>query len=444
MQISKFLKNPLVAGTLLMTAAGVISRVIGFFYRIFLAQTIGAEALGIYQLIAPVFALCFALTASSVQTTVSKFVGDACGSCTDAAEGEAKARMYLRIGLLISCTLSLFTGILLYTKADWIALRLLGETRCAPLLSLLSFSLLPCCIHACINGYYYGKKQALVPSVCQLAEQLARVGSVYLLYRITLEKGTTLGAYHAVAGLVLGECAGLLVGTWAIALEKRPRASASGSLRTALYAFAAMAVPLTLNRVTASLFSSLENLLIPQMLQKFGYSAADALSVFGVLTGMTLSVILFPGVLTNSFSVLLLPAISEAQGQNQREKIACAIRRASLYGLLLGLVFTAAFFALGPWMGNVLFHNALAGAFIRQLSFLCPLLYITSLLNSILHGLGLPKPVLFVTLLACLIRIAMIVLLVPRCGIDAYLWSLLLSGVFTVTADLLLLHPFSR
>ena len=49
-------------------------------------------------------------------------------------------------------------------------------------------------------------------------------------------------------------------------------------------------------------------------------------------------------------------------------------------------------------MGEVLFHNTLAGNFICQLSWLCPLLYVTSLLNSILHGLGNARQVLFVTL----------------------------------------------
>lgn len=140
-----------------MTASGIASRIIGFFYRIFLAQTIGAEALGIYQLIAPVFAMCFALTASSIQTSISKFVGDACGKNAGTSQGEITARGYLLLGLVISCTASVIVGIFLYTQSDWIALHFLGELRCAPLLSLLSFSMLPCCIHACINGYYYGK-----------------------------------------------------------------------------------------------------------------------------------------------------------------------------------------------------------------------------------------------------------------------------------------------
>ena len=410
-----------------MTASGIASRIIGFFYRIFLAQTIGAEALGIYQLIAPVFAMCFALTASSIQTSISKFVGDACGKNAGTSQGEITARGYLLLGLVISCTASVIVGIFLYTQADWIALHFLGELRCAPLLSLLSFSMLPCCIHACINGYYYGKKRAGIPSFCQLVEQLARVGSVWLIYQYTLEKGMELTAFHAVAGLVAGECSGLITSLIAMSLEKRLPGHSyhtlSGQWKTMGKLFSSMAVPLTINRVTTALFNSLENLLIPQKLQAFGYSASDALSIFGILTGMTMSIILFPSVLTNSFSVLLLPAVSEAHSAHNHAQIARAIKKAILYGLLLGFVFTILFLVFGDRMGEVLFHNTLAGNFICQLSWLCPLLYVTSLLNSILHGLGNARQVLFVTLLACMIRICMILFLVPQYGIDAYLWG---------------------
>ena len=233
-----------------------------------------------------------------------------------------------------------------------------------------------------------------------------------------------------------------------MSLEKRlPRHSyhtLSGQWKTMGKLFASMAVPLTINRVTTALFNSLENLLIPQKLQAFGYSASDALSIFGILTGMTMSIILFPSVLTNSFSVLLLPAVSEAHSAHNHAQIARAIKKAILYGLLLGFVFTILFLVFGDRMGEVLFHNTLAGNFICQLSWLCPLLYVTSLLNSILHGLGNARQVLFVTLLACMIRICMILFLVPQYGIDAYLWGMLLSYVFAAIADILLLMPYSR
>lgn len=444
--LSSLKKNPLITGTLLMTAAGVLSRIIGFFYRIFLSRTIGAEALGIYQLIGPVFSLCFALTASSIQTSISKFVGDAIGGCKDSLCGEKKARAYLILGLVLSCGLSILTGIFMYFNADLIAVRFLGEARCAPLLVLLTYSLLPCCIHACINGYYYGKKNAFVPSLCQLIEQIARVGSVWIIFQITTEKGIPLTAFHAVCGLVIGECFGLLVSMSALLREKRlPRGSyTSDSIcnSTMTHAFLAMVIPLTINRLSVAFSTSLENLLIPQKLQLYGYTQTDALSIYGILSGMTLSIILFPCVLTNSLSVLLLPAISEARGRSNENQIRRTTQKAIRLGLLLGFAFTILFLLTGDMIGNKLFHNALAGRFICRLSWLCPLMYITSLLSSILHGLGRPKQVLFVNLLACLIRIGMIWFLVPAYGIGAYLWGLLLSQVFASVACMWLLLEF--
>ncbi len=444
--LSSIKKNPLITGTLLMTAAGVLSRIIGFFYRIFLSRTIGAEALGIYQLIGPVFSLCFALTASSIQTSISKFVGDAIGGCEDSLCGEKKARAYLVLGLVLSCGLSVLTGIFMYFNADRIAMRFLGEARCAPLLVLLTYSLLPCCIHACINGYYYGRKNAFVPSLCQLIEQIARVGSVWIIFQVTTEKGIPLTAFHAVCGLVIGECFGLLVSTSALLREKRlPRGSYTADSvcnRTMMHAFLAMAIPLTINRLAIAFSTSLENLLIPQKLQLYGYSQADALSVYGILSGMTLSIILFPCVLTNSLSVLLLPAISEAKGRANENQIRRATQKAIRLGLLLGFAFTILFLFTGDMIGNKLFHNALAGRFICRLAWLCPLMYVSSLLSSILHGLGCPKQVLFVNLLACLIRIGMIWFLVPGYGIGAYLWGLLLSQVFASVACMWLLREY--
>lgn len=444
--LSSLKKNSLITGTLLMTAAGVLSRIIGFFYRIFLSRTIGAEALGIYQLIGPVFSLCFALTASSIQTSISKFVGDAIGGCKDSLCGEKKARAYLILGLVLSCGLSILTGVFMYLNADWIAVRFLGEARCAPLLVLLTYSLLPCCIHACINGYYYGRKNAFVPSLCQLIEQIARVGSVWIIFQITTEKGIPLTAFHAVCGLVIGECFGLLVSMSALLREKRlPRGSyTSDSIcnSTMTHAFLAMVIPLTINRLSVAFSTSLENLLIPQKLQLYGYTQTDALSIYGILSGMTLSIILFPCVLTNSLSVLLLPAISEARGRSNENQIRRTTQKAIRLGLLLGFAFTILFLLTGDMIGNKLFHNALAGHFICRLAWLCPLMYITSLLNSILHGLGRPKQVLFVNLLACLIRIGMIWFLVPAYGIGAYLWGLLLSQVFASVACMWLLREF--
>lgn len=69
----------------------------GIFYRIFLSRTIGAEGLGIFNMVHPVYGICFALRAGSIQTAISRFV----------AADVQKEKQIFRTGLVISLTLSI-------------------------------------------------------------------------------------------------------------------------------------------------------------------------------------------------------------------------------------------------------------------------------------------------------------------------------------------------
>ena len=50
-------KEQFLKGTLILTCTGLLCRLAGFFYRIFLSHTIGAQGVGIYQLSLPLSAL---------------------------------------------------------------------------------------------------------------------------------------------------------------------------------------------------------------------------------------------------------------------------------------------------------------------------------------------------------------------------------------------------
>jgi stage V sporulation protein B len=428
--------SPLILGTIILSAAGIISRLVGFLYRIFLSRAIGASLLGLYQLVFPVITICYAISSMGIQTAISKFVAE-----------RPKSYRYLTAGLILSCLLSVVCESVLYFFSDWIAIHLLGDFRCGALLRILSYTMLPASIHACINGYYFGKKQTAVPALVQLVEQFARVGSVYLMYLIALEKGTTLTAAHAVWGVFFSELAGLFVSTTAIALgmekkctsTERVKEARELSIPAAACAVAGLAVPMAVNHTLLHLFSSYENLLIPQRLRMYGYSADDALSVYGVLSGMVLSILFFPGVLTNSVSVLLLPSVSEAAAHGNKEKTDRIVTLAIRYGLLFGFAFTVFFLVAGDFIGAVLFDNALCGTLLKKLSWLCPMMYLYGLLCSILHGMGHAKGVLGINLLSSLIRISMILFLVPRFGLSALLWGMLISQLFSAVAALILI-----
>ena len=428
-------KSSLITGTLLLTIAGVLTRIIGFFYRIFLSRVIGAEGLGIYQLTAPVMALGFALTSTGIQTAISRFVSNEVGK-----KNPGGARSYLFCGLWLSLLLSVLFSVILWKNTDFIARAWLGDARCAPLLSILSLSFVPSCIHACINGYYYGLKKTGVPALTQLAEQLARVAIVYVLFQIYTEQQQSVPLSVTMWGVVIGEIASTLVSVSCIRVLSGTT-DRGLSMVTCTRNLLAMAAPLTANRVILNLFSSYENIMIPNRLRLFGYEFSDALSVYGILTGMTMSVVMFPSVVTNSVSVLLLPAISEAKAAGDDALIRRTLKKTIESCLSLGFLATLAFLFTGDFLGNFLFGNALAGTFITTLGWICPFLYLGSTLSSILHGLGFPGLTFVLNLISCGIRILFVLFAVPVFGIKSYLWGILLSqAVLAFLAIILLLH----
>lgn len=435
-------KNVFITGTLLLTIAGVLTRIIGFFYRIFLSRTIGAEGLGIYQLISPVTALGFAITAAGIQTSISKYVSTEIGR-----KNPLGAKLYLFIGLIISLLLSALTSLLIYHQADFLSRAWLGDDRCIPLLKVLAFTFVPSCIHACINGYYYGLKKTAIPSLCQFIEQIARVGSVYLMYQIRLSQEKPMTLTITIWGLVLGEVASTLVSISTFGSFKGIGKQMQ-HFRTYTKNLFFMAVPLTANRVVLNLFGTFENIMIPNRLKLFGYTNSEALSVYGILTGMSMAIIMFPSVVTNSISVLLLPTISEAQSAGDDRLIRRTIKKTIESCLFLGFICTAGFILTGKFLGNFLFGNALAGTFIVTLGWICPFLYLSSTLSSILHGLGYPGITFCLNLIACAIRIVFVLFAVPIWGIKSYLSGILVSQIVIALLAIVILfrkvsHPAS-
>lgn len=61
-----------IRGTLILTLTGLVSRLMGFFYRIFLSHTIGAQGVGIYQLTLPVHAIVLAACCMGIQAAISR------------------------------------------------------------------------------------------------------------------------------------------------------------------------------------------------------------------------------------------------------------------------------------------------------------------------------------------------------------------------------------
>ena len=192
------LKSTLAKGTLILTAAGFLSRILGFFYRIWLSEHLGSELLGIYQMIFPISGVCYTIYASGIQTAISKIT----------AERKASVSVLFH-GLTISLFVSLLLSLLLYEGAPFLAKHFLFEERTIAPLRILSFMFPFGAITSCCNGYNYGKSNSGGPAVSQLTEQIIRIAGAYFI--VFTFQGFNFSCELAVLVLVIGEIASAMV-----------------------------------------------------------------------------------------------------------------------------------------------------------------------------------------------------------------------------------------
>lgn len=433
-------KQTILRGAFILTAAGFLSRIMGFFYRIFLSRIIGAEGLGLYHLIFPIFGLSLAVTSSGIQTAVSHYV-----SGRNALGDKKGAWNSFLAGTALSLGLSLVVSFLLYQNAGFLAVHFLREPRCEELLRYLSLAIPFASLHSTATGYFMGQKRTGIPAISQLLEQTVRILSALLLYQIFLEKGWRITPLIAVGGMVLAEAFTSLFTLTLLVLETAVHRGSFQlpSLRD-IRDIGKMAAPLSANRLFLSLLQSVEAMLIPIKLRSFGYTATEALSHYGVLTGMSLPLVMFPSAITGAISMLLIPTVSEAHTLNNRSEIARTVEATITGCLVLGIFCTGVFLLFGADLGLFLFGNREAGDYILILGWICPFLYLGTTLASILNGLGKTVTTFLQNLFGISIRILFVWFLIPRLGMTGFLLGLLVSQLTVAFLSLFSLHRAVR
>lgn len=410
-------KHPLIYGTVALTGAGLLCRLIGFFFRIYLSRTFGGAQMGIYQLTGPVIGITLSITSGIFQTVISKMT----------AEEKSNNTRALCVGLSIALPLSFLTTILLYKNANFLATFWLKEAACAPLIRIFSLCIIPACVHSCLGGFFLGRKKMYLPAIAQILEQIVRTGSVVLFIRHLTSTGHTPILSVIMIGSLFGEVCSML---FLVTTSHLQRASLQFGHTTGLYRpFLTLVSPLFGTRIVVNLLQAFETIMLPQYLKMHTASANEALTMYGTLTGMALPLILFPTTLTGSLATTLLPGISSLRAAGQFKKARRTFSVTTRFCFALGLGCAIFFLISADFLGEIVFESSLCGLFIKTLAPLCPFLYMNTTLTGTLQGLGKMNTVFFIQVLCLSLRCILLVFLLPMYGILGYLYILLFVNI---------------
>lgn len=431
-------RKTIITGTLILTTANLITKCMGFLYRVFMSNAIGAEGMGLYQLILPIYSLSWSITSAGFTTTISRLTAQEkiCGQSGNVGR-------IVKQALVLSLGISLLVSFILFFFAEEMSFYLLKDKRAALPLRLLSAAVPFMAVGSCLRGFFFGMQEALIPALSQVLEQSIRIVSIYLLAGFFVPLGLSYACCAAVCGIVCGEvlsCA-FTIGNYfrfkrKHKLTKKPTLSSSAVLSMIL----AMAVPLSATRIATSLLSTIENILIPQQLQKYGQNAAAALSAYGELTGMAMPLLLLPSACLMAASVSLVPEISEACAARQESRVSKTVSATLLFTSIIGIGSAALFAVFPAEICYIVYNRPNLGEVLFPLAFLCPFVYAQMTLHGLLNGLGEQFLLFWSSVVASLLTIAVIWFFMPLYGITAFLAGWFLSLLFTVAVSLLRLY----
>lgn len=420
-----FLKNAAV-----LTVTSLILRTIGIFFRIFLSGKIGAEGMGLYQLIVSIYVLGATFATSGISTAVTRLVADelACGTARS-------VRHILRRSILLSLCIGLLSTALIYFGADFISIYWIRDMRATNALRMLAFSLPSMGVSSCLRGYFIARRKATGTSYAQLLEQAVRIGIIALL----IDRFAAAGLEAACLAVMIGDtvaewvsCAYLAISCHFDKKRMQEELPTRVSVRSPVVRrLLAIAAPITAGRYLNTILRTIENILVPNSIATYCGSKEQGLSQFGALKGMALPLIFFPASFLSALSTLLIPEISSANALHQHGKINRAIEHTLHLTFLSSILIGAVFFAFSGELGVLLYNSEDVGRYLLILAPLTPIMYAESIVDGILKGLNQQVSSLKYSIADSAIRIILILFTVPQWGMNGFLAIMVISNVLT-------------
>ena len=420
----------------LMTGADVLLRLAGMGLRIYLANALGGEGMGLYQLVLAVYALFVTLATAGVSVAATRLMAE------ELSRGRAEARGMLVRLLAAGLGLGVFAMAAQFGLAGLAAAWWLGDARAAGALRAAAFGMPWMAVSAVLRGFFIARRRVEPNVLSQLAEQTVRIGVVYVVLEQGILRGWDNGrkCTAVLAATALSEavsaCMMLLFyhrearRCFAGEKARRPRDPAR-RLWDILW-------PVEGGRCLASALHTAENMLVPACLAlalgaEGGRDAAVAR--YGSLKGMALPLLTFPFGLLGSLSVLLMPEITQAHIRGETARLQALVdRMLRLTGYFSALA-GAVFWVLGCPLARTLYHSPGAGFYLEVLGPAMPLLYFESMVDGAMKGMGEQKAAFRYSVWDSILRIVGVVLLLPRYGMPGFLFVILVSSCYTCLAN---------
>lgn len=344
------MKSRLMSGAMVLAVSSVIAKVLGALYRIPLTNILGAEGMGVYQLVFPIYALFLSLSTSGLPTALSRIVAE------KKIKGEETKRLLIAtaIMILIYCTAASFI-IVVFSK--YIA-AMQGNHDSRFGYFIIAPSIMFVGGIAVLRGWFQGNFNMVPTAVSNIIEQVVKLVAGLSLAVLFLRFGVKWAVYGTLAGVTLSELVALLY--LLINFYAKERGSPKESLNPKKLDFKMLrkvSLPISLVAIMLPLSQFSDSFLIVNMLKYSGISTSVATAQYGLLSGPVASLINLPIVVMLSLAIAIVPNIAAERVSHDLHGI---LRKSSLsikMTYLIGIPFALFFLVFARPIFSLLYPN---------------------------------------------------------------------------------------
>ncbi len=432
-----------IQGAFILTITNLLTGVLAFTYRIHLSRAIGAEGMGVFQLVMPLYMLMITLVSGGISTAVSKLIAE-----NYASNNLKNINKTVKICCIVIGSWSLFLCILIAFNAEYIAENLLKDSRAMYSVLMLTPAVFFVSLAAVLKGYFYGLQNVKPPAIIDIFEKIVRLGALIAVTGYLIPFGIAYVCAGAMIAMTAGEVLSfvLLYLYYKLRKIKNVMASKTEASMLILRKILNTAIPLSISGSLATIMDMICAVLVPTMLRNAGYANSIALSLYGELTGMVMPLLFFPFIIVASLSVTLVPAVTSSFASRNWAALNKKCNDSLMLTSIVGFAATAFFLVFPSEACRIFFNQPHAGNLLFWMALGCIFEYWQFTLFAILSGIGLQRKVLFNSLLTIAITLICTYTLIPipQIGIYGYVIGFILSAVVVVAANLISLNKVSH
>ncbi|WP_188456141.1 putative polysaccharide biosynthesis protein [Virgibacillus oceani] len=424
--------NKLVKGALLLTLAGLISKVLSAGYRIPLQNLTGDIGFYIYQQVYPILGMALVLSLYGFPSAISKMMAD----LKVQGINPSLRNFYVPIFSILCCINGALFIFLLF-NADFIAVWV-GDENLKGIYRFAAFLFLFIPFSAVLRGGLQGNNYMKPTAYSQVGEQLARVCIIIFAAVFISVQGERLYSVGqaAVVASILGAITAILILSLFF-IKNKPYTNDLSTIPWNYYVrtLLTLGIVAALNHMVLLAIQFADAFTLVPSLREYGLSQLESMEAKGVFDrGQPL--IQLGTVIGSSFALALIPTISREKLQRDHETIYHYIRSALHFSLYLAIGATIGLILIFPEANTLLFENGKGTTSLRILVMAILLCSVAITGASILQGLGYIKRTAAFILIAIFVKWILNQLIVPFLGITggalATVLSLLVLSILVI------------